>query len=73
MSRAGSTRGEKRNSYKLRKPEGKRSQRRPKRRWVNNFKIDLGEIGWGGVNWIDLAQDRDQRRALVNALMNLRV
>jgi hypothetical protein len=46
---------------------------RPRRRWVNNIKMDLGEIGWDGMDWIDLAQDRDQWRALVNAVMNLRV
>jgi hypothetical protein len=55
------------------KPEGKRSLRRPRLRWVNNIKMDLGEVGWGGVDWIGLAQDRDKWRALVNAVMNLRV
>jgi hypothetical protein len=45
---------------------------RPRRRWVDNTKMDLREIGWGGLNWIDLAQDRDQWRALVNTVMNLR-
>jgi hypothetical protein len=54
-------------------PEGKRPLGRPRRRWVDNIKIDLGEIGWEGVDWIDLAQNRDHWRALVNALMNLRV
>jgi hypothetical protein len=43
------------------------------RRWVDNIKIDLREIGWDGMDWIDLAQDRDQWRALVNTVMNLRV
>jgi hypothetical protein len=67
--------GEKRNAYKLLvgKPEGKRSLGRPRRRWVNNIKIDLLEIGWGGEDWIGLALDRDKWRALVNAVMNLRV
>jgi hypothetical protein len=46
---------------------------RPRRRWVDNIKMDLLEMGWGGVDWIGLAQDRDKRRALVNAVMNLRV
>jgi hypothetical protein len=55
------------------KPEGKRSLGRPRRRWVDNIKIDLRQIGWGGMDWIDLAQDRDQSRALVNTVMNLRV
>jgi hypothetical protein len=55
------------------KPEGERSLGRPKRRWVNNIKIDFREIVWDGMDWIDLAQDRDQWRALVNRVMNLRV
>jgi hypothetical protein len=53
--------------------EGKRPQGRPRCRWVNNIKIGLGEIGCGGMDWIDLAQDRDQWRALVNTVVNLRV
>jgi hypothetical protein len=53
--------------------EGKRPVGRPKRRWVDNIKMDLLEIGWGGVDWIGLAQDNDKWRALVNAVMNLRV
>jgi hypothetical protein len=44
-----------------------------KRRWVDNIKMDLGEVGWDGGDWIDLAQDRDRWRAYVNAVMNLRV
>jgi hypothetical protein len=52
-------------------PEGKRPLGRPRRRWVDNIKVDLREIGWIGMDWIDLAQDRDQWRALVNAAMNL--
>jgi hypothetical protein len=55
------------------KPEGRRPLGRPRRRWVNNIKIDLREIGWYGMDRIDLVQDRDQWRALVNTVMNLRV
>jgi hypothetical protein len=55
------------------KPEGKRPLGRPRRRWVDNVRMDLVEIDWGGVDWIGLAQDRDKWRALVNAVMNLRV
>jgi hypothetical protein len=53
---------EKKNEYRLlvRNPEGKRPLERPRRRCVNNIKMDLGEIGWGGVDWIGLAQDRDR-------------
>jgi hypothetical protein len=67
--------GEKRNAYRIlvRNPEGKRPLGRPRRRWVDNIKMDLRETGWDGRNWIDLAEDSDQRRALVNAVMNLRV
>jgi hypothetical protein len=66
---------QKRNAYRILvgKPEGKRPPGRPRRRWVDNIKTDLREIRWDGVDWIDLAQDRDQRRALVNTVMNLRV
>jgi hypothetical protein len=65
---------EKRNAYRILvgKPEGKRPQGRPRRRRVGNIKIDLGEIGWDGMNWIDLAKDMDQCRTLVNTVMNLR-
>jgi hypothetical protein len=52
-------------------PEGKRPLGRPRRRWVDNIKIDLREIGWDGEDWVDLAQDRDQWMALVKAVMNL--
>jgi hypothetical protein len=54
--------GETRNAYRILvgKPEGKRPLGRPRRRWVDNIKLDLIEIGWDGVDWIDLAQDRDQ-------------
>jgi hypothetical protein len=55
------------------KPEGKRPLGRPRRRWVDNIEIDLRKIGWDGMDWIDLAQDRDQWRALSNTAMNLRV
>jgi hypothetical protein len=55
------------------KPEGQRPLGRPRRRWVDNIKIDLREIRWDGMDWIDLVQDRDQWRALVNTVMNLRV
>jgi transcription termination factor 2 len=67
--------GEKRNAYRIfvGKLEGKRPLGRPRRRWVDNIKMDLREIGWDGMDWIDLAQDRDQWRALVNMVMNLRV
>jgi hypothetical protein len=67
--------GEKRNVYRLLvgKPEGKRQLGRPIHRWVNNTEMDLIEIEWGGVDWIGLAQDRYRWRALVNAVMNLRV
>jgi hypothetical protein len=54
-------------------PEGKRPLRRPRRRWVDSIKMDLRELGWDGMDWINLAQYRDQWRALVNAVMNLRV
>jgi hypothetical protein len=67
--------GEKRNAYRIvtAKPEGKGPLGRPRHRWVDNINIDLREIEWGGMYWIDLAQDREQWRALVNTVMNLRV
>jgi hypothetical protein len=67
--------GEKRNACRILvgKPKGKRPPGRPRHRWVGNIKIDLREVGWGGMDWIDLARDRDQWRALVNTVMNLRV
>jgi hypothetical protein len=67
--------GEKGSSYRILvgRTNGKRPLGRPRRRWVNNIKMDLREIGWGGMDWIDLAQDWDQWRALVNTVMNLRV
>jgi hypothetical protein len=55
------------------KREGKRPLGRPRHRWVDDIKIDLLEIGWGGVDWIGLAQDRDRGRALGNSVFNLRV
>jgi hypothetical protein len=67
--------GETRNVYRILvgKPEGKRPLGKPRRRWVDNIKMDLGETGRDGSDWIELAQDRDQWRALVNTVMNLRV
>jgi hypothetical protein len=67
--------GEKRNAYSLLAgtPERKRPLERCRRRWENNIKIDIREIGWDGMDWIDLAQDRDQWRALVNTVMILLV
>jgi hypothetical protein len=66
---------EKRNACRILvgEPEGKRPVRRPRRTWVDNIKMDLREIGWDGMDWIDMAQDRDQWRVLVNTVMNLRV
>jgi hypothetical protein len=70
-----STNGEKRNPYRLLvgKPEGKRPVGRPRRRWVDNIRIYLGEVGWGDVDWINLAQDRNRWRDLVNSVLNPRV
>jgi hypothetical protein len=67
--------GEKRNAYRLFvwKPERKRPLGRSRRRWLNNIRMDLVEEGWGDVDWIGLAQDRDRWRALVNSVLNLRV
>jgi hypothetical protein len=67
--------GEKRNAYRISvgNPKGNRPLGRPRRRCVDNVKMDLRDIGWDGTDWIDLAQDRDQWRALVNMVMNLRV
>jgi hypothetical protein len=56
----------------LGKPEIKRPIGRPRRRWEDNLRIDLKELGWGGMDWIHLAQDREQWWALVNGVMNLR-
>jgi hypothetical protein len=57
----------------MRKPEGKRPLGKLRHRWVDNIKMGLLEIGWGGEDWVGLAQDRDKWRVLVNAIMNLRV
>jgi hypothetical protein len=67
--------GKKRNAYRLLvgKAEGKRPLGRPRRRWVDNIRMDLGEVGWGDVDWIGLAKDRNRWRALVNSTLNLRV
>jgi hypothetical protein len=67
--------GEKRNAYRLLvgKPEGKRPLGRPRCRWVDNLRMNLGEGEGGDVDWIDLAQDRNRWRALVNSVLNLRV
>ena len=59
--------------FKVEKPEGKRPLRRPRRRWEDNIKMDLQKVGCGGMDWIELAQDTDRWRALVNAVMKLRV
>jgi hypothetical protein len=66
---------EKRNAYRLLvgKPEGKRPLGRPRRRWVDNIGMDIGEVGWGDVDWIGLGKDRNGWRALVNSVLNLRV
>jgi hypothetical protein len=67
--------GEKRNAYRLLigKREGKRPLGRSRRRWLDNIRMDLGEVGWGDVDRIGLAQDRNRRRALVNSVLNFRV
>jgi hypothetical protein len=66
---------DRRNAYRilLGNPEGKRPLGRTRRRWVDGVKMHLREIGWDGMDWIDLAQDRDQWRVLVNMVMNLQV
>ena len=67
--------GEERGVYRLLvgKPEGTRPLGRPRRRWVDNIRMDLQEVGYGYMDWIGLAQDRDRWRTLVSAVMNLRV
>jgi hypothetical protein len=67
--------GDKKNAYRILVgiSEGKRPLGRPRRRWVDNIKTDLREIGWDGMDWIGVAEDRDQWRALVITVMNLRV
>jgi hypothetical protein len=66
--------GEKKGAYRILvgEPEGRRQLGRLRRRWEDNIKIDLQEVGWG-MDWIEMAQDRDRWRAFVNAVMNLRV
>jgi hypothetical protein len=66
---------EKRNAYRILvgNPEGKRPLGRPRRRWENNIRVERREIGWDGIDWIDLAQDRYQWRADVSTVMNRRV
>jgi hypothetical protein len=73
MGRACSMHGGKRNAFRILvgKPEGKRPLGRPRCRWKDNIKMGLREIGWGGMDWIYLAQDRDQWKTLVNTVMNL--
>jgi hypothetical protein len=63
--------GEKRDAYRL--LVGKRPLERPRRRWVDNIRMDLGEVGWSDVDWIGLAEDRSRWSALVNSVLNLRV
>ena len=67
--------GEERGAYRVLvgKPEGKRPMGKPRRRWVDNIRMDLQEVGCGRVDWIGLAQDRDRWRTLVSAVMNLGV
>jgi hypothetical protein len=67
--------GEMRNAYRLLvgKPERRRPLGRPRHRWLDNITMDLVEVGWGDVDWIGLAQDRDRWRALVNSVLNIQV
>jgi hypothetical protein len=67
--------GEGRGAYRILvgRPEGRRPLGRPRHRWEDSIKMDLQEVGWGGIDWIDMAQDRDRWQALVNAVMNLQV
>jgi hypothetical protein len=75
MGGACSAYGERRGVYRVlvRKPEGKRPLGRTRRRWKDNIKMDIEEVGYGGMDRVELAQDRDRWRELVNALMNIRV
>jgi hypothetical protein len=70
-----STNGEKRNAYRLLvgKPVGTRPLGRPRRRWVDNISMDLGEVGWGDVDWTGLAKNNNMWKALVNSVLNVRV
>jgi hypothetical protein len=65
--------GERRGAYRILvgRPEGSKPLGRPRRRWENNVKMYLQDVGWGGMDWIELTQNRDRWRALVNAVMNL--
>jgi hypothetical protein len=67
--------GEKRGAYRtlVGRSEGRRPLGRPRHRWEDNIKMDLQDVGWGGMDWIELAQDRDRWQTLVNAVMNLQV
>jgi hypothetical protein len=69
-----STKGQRRHSYRfvVGNPAGKRPLRRPRRRWLDNNRMDLGEVGWSDMNWIGLAQDRGKWGALVKAVRNFR-
>jgi hypothetical protein len=71
----GKKKKKKRNAYRLLvgKPEGKRTLGRPRHRWADIIRMDFGEVGWGDVDWIGLAKDRNRWRALVNSALNLRV
>jgi hypothetical protein len=73
MGMACSRNEEMRNEYRLlvQKPDGKRGIGRPRHKWEDNIKMHLGEIGWGGMGWPSLVQDRDRWRSLVNVVMNL--
>jgi hypothetical protein len=75
MGRACGKNGAKRNAYRVivGKSEGKRPLGRHRHRWEDNIKMGLLKIGWGGMDWINLVQDRDQWRAVVNTVMNVRV
>jgi hypothetical protein len=67
--------GSTRNAYRILvvKPEGKKPLGRPRRRWVVNIKMELKEVGWGAIDWIDLVQDRDKWMTLVNKAVNFQV
>jgi hypothetical protein len=75
MGKTCSSEGERRGMYRILvgKPEGKRPLGRPKRRWEDNIKAGLQEVGCGGMDWIEVDQDRERRQAHVNVVMNLRV
>jgi hypothetical protein len=75
MGEACSKIGEKRHAYRLLvgKPEGRRPLGSTRRKWLDNIRMDLVEVGWGDLDWIGLPQDRDRWRALVNSVLNLRV